>query len=63
MNWHAVYKFIFLLFAIAYQVSKAATINDYGTRGHTFPIIEESLLYVIIAKLNSAAKSGLLKEM
>ncbi|KJV52042.1 putative type-F conjugative transfer system protein TraW [Orientia tsutsugamushi str. Kato PP] len=47
----------------AYQVSQAATIKDYGTRGHVFPIIEESLLEVIMAKLNAASKSGLLNQM
>ncbi|KJV51655.1 putative conjugative transfer protein [Orientia tsutsugamushi str. Gilliam] len=38
-------------------------IKDYGTRGHVFPIIEESLLEVIMAKLNAASKSGLLNQM
>ncbi|KJV70540.1 hypothetical protein [Orientia tsutsugamushi] len=43
---------LFALFAVAYQLSDTianslnddigAKINDYGTRGHIFPIIEES---------------------
>ncbi|SPM46044.1 type-F conjugative transfer system protein TraW [Orientia tsutsugamushi] len=63
----------FALFAVAYQVSDiranllnadiGVEIKDYGTRGHVFPIIEESLLDVIMAKLNAASKSGLLNQM
>ncbi|KJW06850.1 putative conjugative transfer protein [Orientia tsutsugamushi str. UT144] len=63
----------FALFAVAYQVSDTMAnslnadigveIKDYGTRGHVFPIIEESLLEVIMAKLNAASKSGLLNQM
>ncbi|SPR13757.1 hypothetical protein [Orientia tsutsugamushi] len=59
----------FALFA-AYQVSNkcpnslnadiGVEIKDYGIRGHVFPIIEKSLLEVIVAKLNAASKGGLL---
>ncbi len=38
-------------------------IKDYGIRGHTFPIIEQSLLEVIMTKLTLAKQKGLLDKM
>ncbi len=38
-------------------------IKDYGVRGHTFPIIEQSLLEVIMTKLTLAKQKGLLDKM
>lgn len=38
-------------------------IKDYGVRGHVFPIIEESLLEIIVSKLTSAEQDGLLATM
>ncbi|MCC8399460.1 MAG: type-F conjugative transfer system protein TraW [Rickettsia endosymbiont of Platyusa sonomae] len=38
-------------------------IKDYGIRGHTFPIIEQSLLEVIMTKLTLAKQNGLLDKM
>ncbi|XVN40749.1 MAG: type-F conjugative transfer system protein TraW [Rickettsia endosymbiont of Argas persicus] len=38
-------------------------IKDYGVQGHVFPIIEESLLEIIIAKLKIAKQNGNLGKM
>lgn len=38
-------------------------IKDYGIRGHIFPIIEESLLAVIMAKLQTVKHNGNLEKM
>ncbi len=38
-------------------------IYDYGVRGHVFPIIEESLLEVIMARLKIAKQNGNLGKM
>ncbi|MFP3034031.1 MAG: type-F conjugative transfer system protein TraW, partial [Candidatus Tisiphia sp.] len=38
-------------------------IKDYGIRGHVFPIIEESLLEVIMARLKIAKENGVLEKM
>lgn len=38
-------------------------IKDYGVRGHIFPIIEESLLEVIMTKLTVAEQNGILATM
>lgn len=38
-------------------------IKDYGVRGHVFPIIEESLLEVIMARLKIAKQNGKLEIM
>ena len=39
------------------------TFKDYGTQGHTFPIIERSLLEVIVEKLKLAEQSGHLQKL
>ncbi|ALN41229.1 hypothetical protein ASQ44_03685 [Rickettsia rhipicephali] len=38
-------------------------IKDYGIRGHSFPIIEQSLLEIIMTKLKIAQQSGSLEKM
>ena len=38
-------------------------IKDYGIRGHVFPIIEESLLEVIMTRLKIAKENGNLEKM
>ncbi|MFP3120180.1 type-F conjugative transfer system protein TraW [Rickettsia sp. R2] len=38
-------------------------IKDYGIRGHVFPIIEESLLEVIMSRLKIAKENGTLEKM
>lgn len=38
-------------------------IKDYGIRGHIFPIIEESMLEVIMVKLKAAQQNGLLEKL
>ncbi|WP_410526040.1 type-F conjugative transfer system protein TraW [Rickettsia endosymbiont of Polydrusus tereticollis] len=38
-------------------------VRDYGVRGHVFPIIEESLLEVIMARLKIAKQNGVLEKM
>ncbi|WP_103896858.1 type-F conjugative transfer system protein TraW [Rickettsia fournieri] len=38
-------------------------IKDYGVRGHIFPIIEESLLEIIMARLKIAKQNGKLGKM
>ena len=38
-------------------------IKDYEVQGHVFPIIEESLLEVIMAKLRIAKQNGVLEKM
>ncbi|KDO03243.1 MULTISPECIES: type-F conjugative transfer system protein TraW [spotted fever group] len=38
-------------------------IKDYGVRGHLFPIIEESLLEVIMSRLKIAEQNGVLATM
>nr|WP_253308691.1 type-F conjugative transfer system protein TraW [Rickettsia endosymbiont of Ceutorhynchus assimilis] len=43
--------------------SKSSKILDYGVRGHVFPIIEESLLEIIMAKLKIAKQNGNLGKM
>ncbi len=43
--------------------SKSSKILDYGVRGHVFPIIEESLLEIIMARLKIAEQNGALEKM
>ncbi|WP_032138652.1 type-F conjugative transfer system protein TraW [Rickettsia tamurae] len=43
--------------------SKSSKILDYGVRGHIFPIIEESLLEIIMARLKIAEQNGALEKM
>lgn len=43
--------------------NKGYAITDYGIVGHTFPIIEQSLLEVIMARLKEASKDGRLEAM
>lgn len=38
-------------------------IKDYGVRSHVFPIIEQSLLEIIMNKLTSAEQDGLLSKL
>ncbi|KDO02406.1 conjugal transfer pilus assembly protein TraW [Rickettsia tamurae subsp. buchneri] len=64
-----------LLFLVILQVSNVNAIStvtdrnakvkikDYGVRGHVFPIIEESLLEVIMAKLQTVKHNGDLEKM
>ncbi|XVN40723.1 MAG: type-F conjugative transfer system protein TraW [Rickettsia endosymbiont of Argas persicus] len=64
-----------LLFLVILQVSNVNAIStvtdrnakvkikDYGVRGHVFPIIEESLLEIIMAKLQIAKQNGILEKM
>lgn len=65
----------FVLFLVILQVSnvnadginklgtsKISKILDYGVRGHIFPIIEESLLEVIMAKLQTIKHNGDLEK-
>ncbi|WP_342259842.1 type-F conjugative transfer system protein TraW [Candidatus Tisiphia endosymbiont of Metellina segmentata] len=40
-----------------------AILKDYGIRGHSFPIIEQSLLEIIMTKLKIAQQSGSLEKM
>jgi conjugal transfer pilus assembly protein TraW len=40
-----------------------AILKDYGIRGHTFPIIEQSLLEIIMTRLKIAQQSGSLEKM
>lgn len=49
-------------FANADGVEKVE-IKDYGVRGHVFPIIEQSLLEIIMNKLTSAEQDGLLSKL
>lgn len=49
-------------FANADGVEKVK-IKDYGVRGHVFPIIEQSLLEIIMNKLTSAEQGGLLSKL
>jgi conjugal transfer pilus assembly protein TraW len=43
--------------------SKQKSIKDYGIRGHTFLIIEQSLLEIIMTRLKIAQQSGSLEKM
>lgn len=43
--------------------STSNVITDYGIVGHTFPIIEQSLLEVIMARLKEASKDGRLEVL
>ncbi|KJW03850.1 type-F conjugative transfer system protein TraW [Rickettsia argasii] len=43
--------------------SKSSKILDYGVRGHVFPIIEKSLLEIIMARLKIAKQNGILEKM
>ena len=64
-----------ILFLVILQVSNVNAIStvtdrnakvkikDYGVRGHVFPIIEESLLEVIMAKLQTVKHNGDLEKM
>ncbi|XVN41976.1 MAG: type-F conjugative transfer system protein TraW [Rickettsia endosymbiont of Argas persicus] len=64
-----------LLFLVILQVSNVnatstvtdrnakVKIKDYGVRGHVFPIIEESLLEVIMAKLQTVQHNDDLEKM
>nr|WP_253308666.1 type-F conjugative transfer system protein TraW [Rickettsia endosymbiont of Ceutorhynchus assimilis] len=51
-----------LSFASTVVIDKSQ-IYDYGVRGHIFPIIEESLLEIIMAKLKLAKQNGNLEKM
>ena len=42
---------------------KIQSIKDYGVQGHTFPIIERSLLEVIMGRLHQAEQSGRLATL
>ncbi|EER21664.1 MULTISPECIES: type-F conjugative transfer system protein TraW [spotted fever group] len=64
-----------ILFLVILQVSNVNAIStvtdrnakvkikDYEVRGHVFPIIEESLLEVIMAKLQTVKHNGVLEKM
>ena len=41
----------------------ATPIKDYGVQGHTFPILEQSLIEVIMTKLNEAKEEGRLEDL
>lgn len=49
--------------AISIDNNSKIEIKDYGVRGHVFPIIEESLLEVIMARLKIAKQNGVLEKM
>lgn len=64
----------FVLFLAILQVSnvnadgvnkpgKSSKILDYGVRGHIFPIIEESLLEIIMARLKIVKQNGNLEKI
>lgn len=50
-----------IIFLSLNEVYAATPIKDYGSHGHTFPILEQSLIEVIIAKLNEAKEEGRLE--
>ncbi len=49
--------------AISIDNNSKIEMKDYGVRGHIFPIIEESLLEVIMAKLQTVKHNGDLEKM
>ncbi|WP_041804629.1 type-F conjugative transfer system protein TraW [Rickettsia bellii] len=49
--------------AISIDNNSKIEIRDYEVQGHVFPIIEESLLEVIMAKLQIAKQNGVLEKM
>ncbi|EER22299.1 type-F conjugative transfer system protein TraW [Rickettsia endosymbiont of Ixodes scapularis] len=58
-----IFSFTTILAFSALALENKLKIKDYGVRGATFQVIEQSMLEVIMAKLKAAKEGGLLEKM
>ncbi len=62
-NIMIIFSFTTILTFSSLALANKLMIKDYGVRGHVFPIMEQSMLEVIMEKLKSAKESGYFKKL